>query len=209
MPKALTLDFMFTGIIESQAEILEILPNEENITFRLACPLKSEFKIDQSISHDGVCLTVDGIQDNSYTVTAIYETRIKTNLGAKKVGDTLNIERCMPAHGRFDGHIVQGHIDGTGTIQSIENQAGSFLIGIQYTMPNPLTVPKGSIALNGISLTVVDSQPGQFSVAIIPYTWNHTNLHQLSIGDTINLEFDILGKYIQAWMKHPSIQPNA
>ena len=194
MPKALTLDFMFTGIIESQAEILEILPNEENITFRLACPLKSEFKIDQSISHDGVCLTVDGIQDNSYT---------------KKVGDTLNIERCMPAHGRFDGHIVQGHIDGTGTIQSIENQAGSFLIGIQYTMPNHLTVPKGSIALNGISLTVVDSQPGQFSVAIIPYTWNHTNLHQLSIGDTINLEFDILGKYIQAWMKHPSIQPNA
>jgi riboflavin synthase len=152
---------------------------------------------------------VDGIQDNSYTVTAIYETRIKTNLGSKKVGDTLNIERCMPAHGRFDGHIVQGHIDGTGTIQSIENQAGSFLIGIHYTMPNHLTVPKGSIALNGISLTVVDSQPGQFSVAIIPYTWNHTNLHQLSIGDTINLEFDILGKYIQAWMKHPSIQPNA
>lgn len=200
---------MFTGIIESQAEILEILPRESNLTFKLACPLMSDFKIDQSISHDGVCLTVDGIQDNSYTVTAIHETLIKTNLSSKKAGDTLNIERCMPAHGRFDGHIVQGHIDGTGTIQFIENQAGSYLIGIQYDLPNHLTVPKGSIALNGISLTVVGSQPNQFSVAIIPYTWTHTNLHQLKLGDTINLEFDILGKYIQAWMKHPSFQPHA
>lgn len=200
---------MFTGIIESQAEILEILPQENNVTFRLSCPLQNQFRIDQSISHDGVCLTVDGIQDDSYTVTAIHETLIKTNLSSKKRGDTLNIERCMPAHGRFDGHIVQGHIDGTGRICSIENQAGSYLIGIEYTLPNHLTVSKGSIAINGISLTVIDSQPGAFSVAIIPYTWNHTNLQQLKIGNTINLEFDILGKYIQAWMKHQSIESNA
>ncbi|MDA0931082.1 MAG: riboflavin synthase [Bacteroidetes bacterium] len=200
---------MFTGIIESQAEILDILPQENNVTFRLRCPLQNEFNIDQSISHDGVCLTVDGLQDDSYTVTAIHETLIKTNLSSKKIGDTLNIERCMPAHGRFDGHIVQGHIDGTGRICSIENQAGSYLIRIEYTLPNHLTVSKGSIAINGISLTVVDSQPGAFSVAIIPYTWNHTNLQQLKIGNTINLEFDILGKYIQAWMKHQSIESNA
>lgn len=200
---------MFTGIIESQAEILEILPKEKNVTFRLSCPLQNEFRIDQSISHDGVCLTVDGLQDDSYTVTAIHETLIKTNLSGKKKGDHLNIERCMPAHGRFDGHIVQGHIDGTGSIRSIENQAGSYLIGIQYNLPNHLTVSKGSIAINGISLTVVDSQEGQFSVAIIPYTWNHTNLQHLKIGDSINLEFDILGKYIQAWMKHSSFESNA
>lgn len=200
---------MFTGIIESQAEILEIISIEKNVTFRLACPLQAEFKVDQSISHDGVCLTVDGIQQNSYTVTAIHETLIKTNLGDKKVGDKLNIERCMPAQGRFDGHIVQGHIDGTGILASIENQAGSFLLRIHYDMPNHLTVPKGSIALNGISLTVVDSQHGQFSVAIIPYTWTHTNLHLVHIGDTVNLEFDILGKYIQAWMNHSSFKSNA
>jgi riboflavin synthase len=200
---------MFTGIIESQAEILEILPQEKNVTFRLRCPLQNEFNIDQSISHDGVCLTVDGLQDDSYTVTAIHETLIKTNLSSKKIGDALNIERCMPAHGRFDGHIVQGHIDGTGRICSIENQEGSYLIGIEYTLPNHLTVSKGSIAINGISLTVVDSKPGAFSVAIIPYTWNHTNLQQIKIGNTINLEFDILGKYIQAWMKHQSFEPNA
>jgi riboflavin synthase len=200
---------MFTGIIESQAEILEISPLENNVTFRLSCPLQSEFKVDQSISHDGVCLTVDGLQSNSYTVTAIRETLLRTNLGNKKAGDALNIERCMPAYGRFDGHIVQGHIDGTGRICSIENQAGSFLIGIEYEMLNHLTVPKGSVALNGISLTVVDSQVGKFSVAIIPYTWNHTHLHQAKIGDIVNLEFDILGKYIQAWMNHPSFQSNA
>jgi len=200
---------MFTGIIESQAEILEIVHFQNNATFRLACPLLSEFKIDQSICHDGVCLTVDGIQENSYTVTAIHETLTRTNLGNKKKGDKVNIERCLPAHGRFDGHIVQGHIDGTGLIRSIENQEGSFLLGVHYSLPSHLTVPKGSIAINGISLTVVDSLPGYFSVAIIPYTWNHTNLHLVHIGDTVNLEFDILGKYIQAWMNHSSFKSNA
>ena len=200
---------MFTGIIESQAEILEIQSHQNNRTFWLSCPLKPEFKIDQSISHDGVCLTVDGIQENSYTVTAIHETLIRTNLKNKFKGDFLNIERCMPAHGRFDGHIVQGHIDGTGTLTSIENQEGSYLLGVQYALPNHLTVPKGSIALNGISLTVVDSQPDYFSVAIIPYTWNHTNLMQSKVGDSINLEFDILGKYIQAYLKQASIHSNA
>ena len=190
---------MFTGIIESVARVVDIRSKGTNLTFTFESDIANELKIDQSVAHNGVCLTVIGLSDSSsYSVTAIDETLKKTNLGKLNVGDKVNLERCMPANGRFDGHIVQGHVDQTGVCTAIENQDGSWLISFQYDeINNNITVEKGSICVNGVSLTVVNSRENSFSVAIIPYTWEHTNFHELRVGSTINLEFDILGKYMQ------------
>jgi riboflavin synthase len=189
---------MFTGIIESLGVVLEIEKDRGNRNFKLTCGFVYELKVDQSLSHNGVCLTVMKIEGNSYWVTAIEETLAKTNLGFWKIGDKINLERCMLANGRFDGHIVQGHVDQTAVCSHINDQAGSWLIGFDFDPETGnLTVEKGSICVNGVSLTVVHSRPGFFSVAIIPYTWEHTNFHQFNIGTVVNLEFDIVGKYIR------------
>jgi riboflavin synthase len=158
-----------------------------------------EISIDQSISHNGICLTVTEKSEQGYWVTAIAETLQRTNLGLLKIGDYVNIERCLPVTGRFDGHYVQGHVDCIGLIDEIHDVDGSYLIFIQHDREAGITVNKGSISVNGISLTVVDSFPDAFSVAIIPYTWEHTNLKFLEEGDQVNLEFDIFGKYVQKY----------
>ncbi len=170
-----------------------------NMDFTLKSPITSELKVDQSVSHNGVCLTVTGIQGDTYTVTAVEETLKKTNLGSLKQGSRVNLERCMPASGRFDGHIVQGHVDQTGICTGIEDRDGSWLFSFSYDAAGygHVTVEKGSICVNGVSLTVIDSEEGAFKVAIIPYTFEHTNFHSLAEGEKVNLEFDILGKYIQ------------
>jgi riboflavin synthase len=190
---------MFTGIIETTAQVIEIQVSGTNKTFTFESNITNELKIDQSVSHNGVCLTVVGfVGETAYRVTAIDETLKKTNLGNLKIGDKVNLERCMPANGRFDGHIVQGHVDQVAICKAIEDQNGSWLITFDYddTVGN-ITVEKGSICVNGVSLTVVNSKNDGFSVAIIPYTWEFTNFHQLAVGDTVNLEFDVIGKYIQ------------
>jgi riboflavin synthase len=187
---------MFTGIIEAQSTLIDIKKNNNNIDFHFKSNLVSEFKIDQSISHNGVCLTVVDIFEDIYVVTAIDETLNKSNLGELKVGDSVNIERSMLANGRLDGHIVQGHVDQTGICETIKEQGGSFLMNFKYNPSDNITVEKGSICINGISLTVVNSKESSFSVAIIPYTWENTNLKDVKIGGCVNLEFDILGKYI-------------
>jgi riboflavin synthase len=212
---------MFTGIVEATAQVINIHAEGTNLTITFKSSIANELKIDQSVSHNGVCLTVVGFEDFTvgsgrrsapqstigseqanhttfYMVTAIDETLKKTSLGKLKLGDKVNLERCMPANGRFDGHIVQGHVDQTGVCTAIEDQNGSWLISFEYDAANNnITVEKGSICINGVSLTVVNSKDNGFSVAIIPYTWEHTNFHQLSVGSTVNLEFDILGKYMQ------------
>lgn len=188
---------MFTGIIESFGTIQKITKEGTNFHFDLESSLAAELKIDQSLAHDGVCLTVVETKPNSYRVTAIDETIKKTNLSQWSEGMKVNLERCMPANGRFDGHIVQGHVDQTGTVKNISDQDGSWLFDIEYdpSLGN-VTVEKGSITINGTSLTCFNSGLGKFSVAIIPYTYDHTNFHQLQVGDLVNLEFDIIGKYI-------------
>ncbi len=190
---------MFTGIVEATAQVVDIHAEGSNLTFTFESSIANELKIDQSVSHNGVCLTVvHNSIVGSYSVTAIDETLKKTNLGKLKLGDKVNLERCMPANGRFDGHIVQGHVDQTGVCTAIEDQNGSWLISFEYDETNNnITVEKGSICVNGVSLTVVNSKDNGFCVAIIPYTWEHTNFHQLSVGSVVNLEFDILGKYMQ------------
>jgi riboflavin synthase len=207
---------MFTGIVESMGHLIEIQPDGTNLTFTFESDIAHELKIDQSLSHSGVCLTVVELLNAEYEtikgaygdaalrykVTAIDETLKKTNLGKLSIGDKVNLERCMPANGRFDGHIVQGHVDQTGICTALEDQNGSWLISFEYdASTNNITVEKGSICVNGVSLTVVDSKDNGFSVAIIPYTWEHTNFHQLAVGSTVNLEFDILGKYMQRIMQ--------
>ena len=193
---------MFTGIIESFGTIHRIIREGSNVHYELSSPISSELKIDQSLAHDGVCLTVVEVTPEHYRVTAIDETLKKTNLSSWSEGKKVNLERCMPANGRFDGHIVQGHVDQVGTIQSIADQDGSWLFEVSYdpTLGN-VTVEKGSITINGTSLTCFNSGLGKFSVAIIPYTYEHTNFHQLQVGDPVNLEFDIVGKYIQRMLK--------
>jgi riboflavin synthase len=191
---------MFTGIIEDSAEVMHLERENTNLTFTFKSAIANELKVDQSLAHNGVCLTVTSIElaSNTYKVTAIDETLKKTNLGRLKIGNKVNIERCMPAHGRFDGHIVQGHVDETAVCTSIIDQKGSWLISFEYDQNSQnLTVEKGSICVNGVSLTVVNSQTHGFRVAIIPYTWEHTNFHELLVGSVVNLEFDILGKYMQ------------
>ncbi|ADX67785.1 MULTISPECIES: riboflavin synthase [Weeksella] len=190
---------MFTGIVEAVGHVRKIEKEEKNIHFWIEAPFVDELKIDQSVAHNGVCLTVVDFKDNLYKVTAIDETLSKTNLARWQINDLVNLERCMPLNARLDGHIVQGHVDQIGQLINIEEQQGSFLLTIAYDEEKSgnVTVEKGSICLNGISLTVVNSKIGEFSVAIIPYTWEFTNLHQLNLGDELNLEFDIVGKYIK------------
>lgn len=199
---------MFTGIIEATAIIQKIEKRAENIQFTLTCPFTEELKIDQSLAHNGCCLTVVDISGQNYGVTAIAETLEKTNLGEWKVGSEINLERCLKFDGRLDGHIVQGHVDKTGIVKSIEDQDGSFFITIQYDETDDFTtVPQGSITVNGISLTVAASGTGEFSVAIIPYTWEFTNMKTLSPGNKVNLEFDIIGKYVTKLMKKNAVLP--
>ena len=188
---------MFTGIIEAQGRVKEIRTEGSNKHFYLTCPFVNELKIDQSLAHNGVCLTVVEISGDQYRVTAIEETLKKTNLNDLQAGDLVNLERCMAANGRFDGHVVQGHVDQTALCTSLEDHNGSWLFTFQYDAGSGnVTVEKGSICVNGISLTVVNSRPDSFSVAIIPYTFEHTNLNQVKPGTRVNLEFDIIGKYV-------------
>lgn len=189
---------MFTGIIEALGTIVEIKKEGTNRHFRISSPISEALKVDQSISHNGVCLTVVKVADGSHWVTAIDETLQKSNLGDCVPGSRLNLERCMLNNGRFDGHIVQGHVDQTGVVRSIRDEGGSWLFDFEYDPSvGNVTVEKGSIAVNGVSLTCFNSADGRFSVAIIPYTHEHTNFHQLKTGDTVNLEFDIIGKYVK------------
>lgn len=190
---------MFTGIIEQIGEVRKIDQENQNIHFTISADFVHELKIDQSVSHNGCCLTVISISEDSYVVTAINETLLRTNLADWQVGTIVNLERCLQYNGRLDGHIVQGHVDTIGICTSIEDQGGSWKFHFSYET-NDLTVEKGSIAVNGTSLTVVDSHPGNFSVCIIPYTYEFTNFNSLKIGDKVNLEFDILGKYVAKWM---------
>lgn len=193
---------MFTGIIEAFGTIQNITQEGSNFHFDLESNLAGELKIDQSLAHDGVCLTVVKTDPKGYRVTAIDETIQKTNLAGWEIGKKVNLERCMPSNGRFDGHIVQGHVDQTGWVKSIENRDGSWLFTIAYDPSiGNVTVEKGSITINGTSLTCFNSKRGEFTVAIIPYTYEHTNFHQLKVGDLVNLEFDIVGKYIQRILK--------
>jgi riboflavin synthase, alpha subunit len=193
---------MFTGIVEATATVENIETQGTSVHFTMSCPFTDELKIDQSLSHNGCCLTIEKIENQLYGVTAIQETLEKTNLGSWKIGTKVNLERCVLMNGRLDGHIVQGHVDQTGTIKSIENLNGSHYITIAYTEKDGFTtVPQGSITMDGISLTVAHSGENEFSVAIIPYTWEHTNLKNLEIGSKVNLEFDIIGKYVAKLMK--------
>lgn len=195
---------MFTGIIESVGKVVALQQEGTNTRFSIQSPISRELKVDQSVSHSGVCLTVVKVQDDQHEVVAVEETLRKSNAGSWKVGDVVNLERCMRADGRFDGHIVQGHVDQIGRVERIEDRNGSWQFDFSYdTSLANITIEKGSIAVNGISLTCFNSHPGKFSVAIIPYTYEHTNLQYLKSGDLINLEFDVVGKYIQR-----ILQPN-
>jgi riboflavin synthase len=188
---------MFTGIIESEGRIEKVQKEGTNKHFLVTSAISKELKVDQSVSHDGVCLTVTNIEDGAHWVTAIDETLLRSNLGRWEKGVTVNIERSMPANGRFDGHIVQGHVDQTATLISIKDEDGSWLFEFQYESIGNITVEKGSIAVNGVSLTCFKSHPGKFTVAVIPYTFEHTNFGRLKAGDIVNLEFDIIGKYLR------------
>ena len=187
---------MFTGIVEHLAEIVDIKKTKNNLDITLNCELTSKFKIDQSVSHNGICLTVVNISNKSYTVTAIEETINKTTIKNWKVGDIINLERAMKIGDRLDGHMIQGHVDQIGKCINVEEKNGSWEFIIEHKKSNNITVEKGSIAINGVSLTVIDSKITQFKVAIIPYTFDHTSFKTLNKGDVVNLEFDILGKYL-------------
>ena len=188
---------MFTGIIETLGTIQSLKNENDNLHVSVKSAITNELKIDQSVAHNGVCLTVIAIENDVYTVTAIAETINKTNLGEWKIGDSLNLERAMMLGSRLDGHIVQGHVDQTGICKNIENANGSWYFTFEYDADlNNITIEKGSITVNGVSLTVVNSKKNEFSVAIIPYTYEHTNFKDFIIGTKINLEFDVIGKYV-------------
>ena len=192
---------MFTGIIETLAKVEQIEKENSNVHFTFSSNITHELKIDQSVAHNGVCLTVVKIKGNNYTVTAIDETLKRTNLGELTIGDLVNIERCMPANGRFDGHIVQGHVDTTAVCKKINDLNGSWEFEFEHAAsPQHITVEKGSITINGVSLTVVNSTNNSFSVHIIPYTYEHTNFKSFKTGTKVNLEFDIVGKYVSKLM---------
>lgn len=192
---------MFTGIIETLGVVQNIEKEADNIHFTIASAISAELKIDQSVAHNGVCLTVVKMSEGSHTVTAIDETLRKTNLGELKVGAKVNLERCMQMNARLDGHIVQGHVDQTATCVLVNELEGSWEYRFKYDeAKGNVTVEKGSISVNGISLTVVNSVEYEFSVFIIPYTHEHTNLQDVKAGDTVNLEFDIIGKYVARLM---------
>lgn len=188
---------MFTGIIETLGVVKDIKKEEENLHITVSSTITNELKIDQSVSHNGVCLTVVGISEDEYTVTAIKESIDKTNIGDWKIGDIINLERAMKLGDRLDGHIVQGHVDQTGICKSVEENSGSWYYTFEYDANlNNITIEKGSITVNGVSLTVVNSKKNEFSVAIIPYTHEHTNFKDFKAGTKINLEFDVIGKYV-------------
>jgi riboflavin synthase len=193
---------MFTGIIETLGTVTAIESNGTNKSFQIESSITHELKIDQSVAHNGVCLTVVNINGNIYTVTAIDETLKRTNLGLLTVGDKINLERCLPANGRLDGHFVQGHVDLTAICTEVKDENGSWVFKFEYDKSSDqYTVQKGSVCVNGVSLTVVESETGMFSVAIIPYTYEHTNFNSFKVGSKVNIEFDILGKYMIAYMK--------
>ena len=188
---------MFTGIIETLGIVKEIQKDGDNLHLTISSDITKELKIDQSVAHNGVCLTVVAIDNNDYTVTAIKETIDKTTLGEWQVGDLVNLERAMKLGDRLDGHIVQGHVDQTGVCKSVAEANGSWYFSFEYDSKlNNITIEKGSITVNGVSLTVVNSQPNGFTVAIIPYTFEHTNFKTFKVGSKINLEFDVVGKYV-------------
>jgi riboflavin synthase len=198
---------MFTGIIETSGVVEEIHTEGLNKTFRISSPVAHELKVDQSVSHNGVCLTVIKTEGSNYWTTAVHETLTRSNLGSLEKGDHVNLERCMVANGRFDGHVVQGHVDQTGKVRSIVDQRGSWLFEFGYDpSQGNVTVEKGSIAVNGISLTCFNSKADSFTVAIIPYTFDHTNIGKLKVGDTVNLEFDIIGKYVKRLLTASAIR---
>ena len=195
---------MFTGIVEATGKVVNIEKDKSNFNITIETPVAKELKIDQSMSHDGVCLTVVKVdyEKNQYVVTAIQETLDKTNLGTWTPSYEVNLERSMKMDGRFDGHIVQGHVDQTAVCCKVEEMDGSWKYTFQYDVSkNNITVEKGSISVNGVSLTVVDSKPGLFSVAIIPFTYQVTNFHNFKEGTTINIEFDVFGKYVARLLK--------
>lgn len=188
---------MFTGIIETLGSIKRIEKEQDNVHITIDASITHELKVDQSVAHNGVCLTVVSINDTNYTVTAIKETLEKTNLSDWKEGDFVNLERAMKLGDRLDGHIVQGHVDQIGTCIAVEEANGSWYYTFAYDAKlNNLTIEKGSITVNGVSLTVVNSKKSEFSVAIIPYTYEHTNFHNFQVGTKVNLEFDVIGKYV-------------
>ena len=193
---------MFSGIVEEAATVVDIQQEKSNLHFTLKCSFTNELKIDQSISHNGVCLTVVDIKDDTYTVTAIQETLNLSNLGHLKIGDKVNLERSMLMNGRLDGHIVQGHVDQTAECLEVKEADGSWYFTFKYEFDKEmakkgyLTVDKGSVTVNGVSLTVVEPTDDTFKVAIIPYTYDFTNFHQIKKGTLVNIEFDIIGKYI-------------
>ena len=195
---------MFTGIIENLSEIKEIVEEGDNLSISFYSNITDELKIAQSVSHNGICLTVVKIENNIYNVTAIKETILKSSIKNWKVGDLINIERAMKLGDRLDGHMVQGHVDQTAICKKILEENGSWYFDFEYDKSDNLTIENGSIAINGVSLTVVSSNQNTFSVAIIPYTYNHTNFKNISIGDLVNLEFDMIGKYISKIIKNQS-----
>lgn len=194
---------MFSGIVETAIEVVALRHEEGNLHITMKCPFADELRIDQSIAHNGVCLTVVSLPgDGTYTVTAIKETLERSNLGALKVGDLVNVERSMKIDGRLDGHIVQGHVDTTAVCFGVEEAEGSWYYTFKYNLDPAMarkgyvTVEKGSVTVNGVSLTVCDSEKDSFRVAIIPYTHDHTNFHRIEKGTKVNIEFDIIGKYL-------------
>ena len=194
---------MFTGIIEELGEITDLVRDQDNLHITVKSQLSKELKIDQSLAHNGVCLTVVKLGDNTHTITAIKETIDKSNIGNLRIGAKVNLERAMQLGARLDGHIVQGHVDQTAVCTEVKELEGSWLYTFSYDNSyNNLTIEKGSITVNGVSLTVVNSKPESFSVAIIPYTYEHTNFHQIKINDMINLEFDVIGKYVARLMEN-------
>ena len=193
---------MFTGIIETLGVITNLVKEQDNLHLTIKSSITNELKIDQSVAHNGVCLTVVGVHNDEYTVTAIKETLSKTNIGGLKIASSVNLERAMKLGDRLDGHLVQGHVDETGICTRIENQNGSTVFTFEYTSEkNNITIEKGSITINGISLTVINSTDTSFSVAIIPYTFNNTSFKNLSVNDAVNLEFDVIGKYVSRLTK--------
>ncbi len=192
---------MFTGIVEATGILKKAQPSGTNLDLFFESPISHELKVDQSICHNGVCLTVTKAEGRGHWVTAVDETLKKSNLGRMKVGEEANLERCMPVNGRFDGHIVQGHVDATADVLSVSDQNGSWLFRFQMDDDQLLIVEKGSITVNGVSLTCFDITKNQFSVAIIPYTFQHTNFQRLLLGHPVNIEFDIVGKYVQRLLK--------
>lgn len=198
---------MFSGIVEEYAEVVKVVKDQENLHLTLKCSFVDELKIDQSVSHNGVCLTVVRIEDGTYTVTAMKETIERSNIGLLQPGDKVNVERSMMMNGRLDGHIVQGHVDQTAICEAIADAEGSWYYTFRYRFDPEMakrgyfTVDKGSVTVNGVSLTVCNPTEDSFQVAIIPYTYEHTNFHTLKVGSVVNIEFDIIGKYLSRMMQ--------